>query len=51
MRLKQPAQGHIEIDGGIYLSGTVPFSGRAEDNQRIESVSMIIDGGSPVRDG
>ncbi|HAK47408.1 MAG TPA: hypothetical protein DCO79_15995, partial [Spirochaeta sp.] len=36
--------GHIEIDGNIFLSGIIPFSGRAEDNQRIESIAISVDG-------
>ena len=47
--VKSDGTGHIEIDGGnIYLSGLVPFSGTVEDNIRIESVSLVINGGTPV---
>ena len=46
--VKTSGTGHIEIDGNIYLSGTIPFAGRAEDNQKIQSISISIDGGTAV---
>ena len=46
--VKTAGTGHIEVDGSIYLSGMIPFSGRAEDNQRIESIAVSIDGAAAV---